>query len=196
VLGYAGTKDFAAFFTWALANTNLEEMVNAKLDLPKHVKAADRPRMPVGNQTIGTCAICLHAQVVRRTAMVTHGYQRPGHGYIVGECFGVGYHPYELSADACVAYIPHLEAAKTRYETKLAFLNAGKQTQYSTTKRNYRTGQDDITITKIGDPAFAGMLKADIKDTTQQIAFITADIATMQKRITDWKPGTLLRNGS
>ncbi len=87
--GYGGTKDFAAFFKWALAETNLESEVNERLGLVKHVKASERPRVPVGGQTIGHCAICMREQVVRHDVMVLHGYQRPGHGYIIGNRFGV-----------------------------------------------------------------------------------------------------------
>lgn len=193
VLGYGGAKDFAAFFTWALANTDLEAAVNAKLGLPKHLKASERPRVPVGGQTIGTCAICTHQQVVRNGAMVLHGYQRPGHGYVIGNCFGTDHEPYEVSAKACIAYVPVLEGHKANYEHRLADLKAGKITLFSSSKRNYRTGRDEQIVVRQGDPQFANRLKAEIAGTEQQIKFIKSDIAVMQKRITDWKPGTLRR---
>jgi hypothetical protein len=192
VLGYAGTHDFAAFFNWALANTTLEEDINAKLGLAKFVKAADRPRVPVGGQTIGTCAICSHAQVVRNGVMVNHGYQRPGHGDIVGECFGTGRDPYETSAKACVEYVPHLEAAKTSYEGRLADLTSGKVKKFVETKRNWYTGRE-ITI-DFGTPEFDQRLKSEIANTSQQIKYVIADIVEMRRRITDWTPGTLRRN--
>lgn len=94
VLGYGGTQDFGAFFKWALGNTDLEASVNAALGLAKHVKASERPRVAVGDQIIGHCAICMNEQVVRNGVMVLHGYQRPGHGYIIGNCFGIAYPPY------------------------------------------------------------------------------------------------------
>ena len=193
VLGYGGTKDFAAFFKWALTNTDLEAAVNAKLGLSKHLKASERPRIPVGGQTIGTCAICSNQQVVRHGVMVLHGYQRPGHGYVIGNCFGVDYQPYEVSADACVAYVPVLEHHKGTYQQRLADLNAGKVTQFVDTKRNYRTGRDEQVVTKKGDKQFDSMLKYQISDTERQITYIDRDIAEMNRRITDWKPGTLRR---
>lgn len=194
VLGYAGTTDFAAFFKWALANTNLEEEVNAKLGLARYVPASERPRVPVGSQVLGTCAICLNTQVVRNGVMVNHGYQRPGHGYIVGECFGVGYKPYEMSAEACVAYLPRLEGIKANSEAYLASLLAGAVTQFTERKRNYRTNNWDTIVTRQGDQDFAGMLKAAIASTQQQISYVIKDIAVMQARITDWKLGVLRRN--
>ena len=194
VLGYTGTKDFAMFFKWALENTDLEASINAKLGLKKHLKASERPRVPVGGQTIGTCAICLNAQVVRNGGMVLHGYQRPGHGYVVGNCFGTNEHPYEVSANACVAYIPVLEGYKTGYQQKLANLKGGKVTQFVEKKRNYRTGRDEQVITKKGDPNFDHMLASHISETERQITYIDRDIAEMNRRIKDWKPGTLRRN--
>jgi hypothetical protein len=196
VLGYGGTKDFAQFFQWALTNTNLEEEVNAKLGLSKHIKAADRPRVPVGSQVIGTCAICSNSQVVRNGGMVVHGYQRPGYGYIVGECFGVRYAPYETSADACVAYVPVLEAHKTKFEGNLADLNAGKIKEFRETKYNWRTRQDEIIVIKKGEPRFNELLKAEIASTEQQIKYIIRDIVEMKRRITEWTPGTLRTNES
>ena len=137
ILGYGGTKDFAAFFKWALAETNLESEVNERLGLVKHVKASERPRVPVGGQTIGHCAICMREQVVRHDVMVLHGYQRPGHGYIIGNCFGVDYKPYEVSAEACVAYLPVLHQHKTNQEKRLNDLNSGRIKALSRTKYNY-----------------------------------------------------------
>jgi len=193
VLGYTGTKDFSAFFKWALANTDLEAQVNARLGIDKHVKASERPRVPVGGQTIGTCAICFHEQVVRGDQMVLHGYQRPGHGYIIGNCFGVGYKPYELSADACVAYVPNLEAHKTHYTENLAALKQGKVSGFKETERDYRTGRDVVVITKKGDAEYPRKLAAAIANAEQQIRYVTQDITEMHKRIDQWKPVTLRR---
>jgi hypothetical protein len=194
LLGYAGTTDFGMFFTWALANTNLEEEINAKLGLSKFVKAADRPRVPVGGQIIGTCAICSRAQVVRNGVMVNHGYQRPGHGYIFGECFGTGRDPYETSAKACVEYVPSLEHTKATFEARLADLNSGKIKQFVERKHNWRTNKDENITIVIGTPEFDRQLKGEIANVGQQIKYVTADIVEMRRRITDWKPGTLRRN--
>lgn len=49
----------------------------------------------------GTCAVCDRTQKLKRNKMVLHGYRRPGYGFIVNNCLGVGYEPYELSAEGC-----------------------------------------------------------------------------------------------
>ena len=45
----------------------------------------------------GLCPACQRQVKARDGKLVHHGYQRPGAGYIVGDCFGVGYEPHEIS---------------------------------------------------------------------------------------------------
>jgi hypothetical protein len=45
---------------------------------------------------------------VRGGSLVHHGYQRPGWGHIVGDCFGVHRLPHETSPDAAKAYLSEL----------------------------------------------------------------------------------------
>ena len=47
----------------------------------------------------GTCQACFRVQALAKNVLVHHGYTRPGHGYISGDCAGVGHAPYELSCD-------------------------------------------------------------------------------------------------
>ena len=47
----------------------------------------------------GICQACLGEFHVHNSKMVLHGYKRPGHGYIEGDCVGVGHPPYELSCE-------------------------------------------------------------------------------------------------
>lgn len=54
---------------------------------------------------IGTCPVCEGQQRLHKLTMVHHGYRRPGYGQIVGDCFGVGFPPYELSTEGTEAYL-------------------------------------------------------------------------------------------
>lgn len=47
----------------------------------------------------GICQACIGEFHVHGGKMVLHGYKRPGIGYIVGDCTGVGAPPYELSCE-------------------------------------------------------------------------------------------------
>lgn len=59
---------------------------------------------------IGSCPVCVADGALRRikvrdNKLVHHGYQRPGFGYIVGDCFAVGMAPHELSPDTASKYL-------------------------------------------------------------------------------------------
>jgi hypothetical protein len=77
--------------------------------------------------SLGTCPVCDRIQKLNlkvglghrhrskqkeHPLMVLHGYKRPGDGWIYGDCFGVGYPPYELSTEGCEAWATKL---KTEY---------------------------------------------------------------------------------
>lgn len=50
----------------------------------------------------GTCQCCFNPQKVSKGGgklMSLHGYQRPGIGYIIGDCMGQGEQPYEVSCE-------------------------------------------------------------------------------------------------
>lgn len=56
------------------------------------------------------CQICANLQCMdKRGGMVHHGYQRPGDGCILGDCFGVGYRPYP-ETDGLLEYAKRLVA--------------------------------------------------------------------------------------
>ena len=55
-------------------------------------------RTPV-TRHFGICQACLGEFHVHSSKMVLHGYKRPGHGSIEGDCEGVGHPPYELSCE-------------------------------------------------------------------------------------------------
>lgn len=94
---------------------------------------------------IGLCPVCERAIKVRDGLLVHHGYQRPGHGYIVGDCFGVHKPPFELSPDTAIEFQeevidPMLEEA----ERKIAQLD--EWTEVPTKVLNRRTWRREEKI--------------------------------------------------
>ena len=61
--------------------------------------------MVTATRYIGTCPVCEGEQKLHKMTLVHHGYQRPVYGSIQGDCFGVGYPPYELSTEGTEAYL-------------------------------------------------------------------------------------------
>lgn len=57
-----------------------------------------QPRPPTGYKLgVYTCSGCFGAHAVTTHTLIGHhGYDRPGWGYIIGDCPGVGYEPWEV----------------------------------------------------------------------------------------------------
>lgn len=53
---------------------------------------------------IGFCPVCERDIKVQYNELVHHGYQRPGYGYIVGDCYGVHRPPHEVSPDTAIGW--------------------------------------------------------------------------------------------
>jgi hypothetical protein len=80
--------------------------------------------------TEGTCAVCERAIRVRTGKIVHHGFLRPGRGHIVGDCFGVGAPPYEVSPAGTLTYLGQIVHPRLRTtEEFLGQLEAGKVEQ-------------------------------------------------------------------
>lgn len=74
---------------------------------------------------IGNCQFCERDQKLHKRTMVHHGYERPGDGWIHGDCPGVKCAPYELSCDDLKAYLPRLRDALVGHRAWLARLVSG-----------------------------------------------------------------------
>jgi hypothetical protein len=76
--------------------------------MEEHVPAEQRSR-----DNTGTCAVCFrNIKLVQRgegAIMALHGYNRPGHGFVVGRCWGGDHAPYELSCEATKLILKHVE---------------------------------------------------------------------------------------
>lgn len=68
-------------------------------------RAATLPEMDTSTRYIGWCPVCQRDIKVRNGLLVHHGYERPGVGYIIGDCPGVGHEPYETGTGACEYYL-------------------------------------------------------------------------------------------
>mgnify|MGYP000444069778 FL=1 len=101
---------------------------------------APKERQAVGNQVLGTCAICGRRQVVSNGKMHKHGYQRPGYGFLVGICFGAGKDPIEISPDAMIQYVPILE----RHSQDLVKRTASLTHDRNLKVEDWKAGEDFI----------------------------------------------------
>jgi len=67
-------------------------------------------------------------------SLVHHGYKRPGWGYILGDCFAVGWQPYELSTLVCSAWRDKMRSwLEATERTLMRLQDPGLETLYGTT---------------------------------------------------------------
>lgn len=79
---------------------------------------------------VGTCPVCDARYKVRGGVLVHHGFQRPGHGHIIGDCFAVHMEPHETSPRTAKMYREHVQA-------RLEAIEAERVTMHSVTALNY-----------------------------------------------------------
>lgn len=137
----------------------------------------------------GACPVCMGDFAVdARTRVVHHGYTRPGHGYIVGDCIGVHYSPWEVAADGAVAAIVEMGHRLENAERRLVTLPS-VQTLHIDNPSYYerRAGRLFIVITST-DSRFARELEHAIARQRQEIGYIRDTIDMLRARVATWKP--------
>lgn len=159
--------------------------------------------------TLGTCPVCERAIRVRSGKMVHHGYQRPGHGEIVGDCFAVGLPPYEVSCVGTEKY-RHVVGEKLLFcSGYLAKLRAGEihslgydeRVPVPTTAERMRRHdpgwthwRSRVTDTE-QDPQlrirWQVTLAAALADTEGEVRRLTGEVERSDRLIREWKPGEL-----
>lgn len=145
---------------------------------------------------VGTCPVCNGRQKIRGGVLVHHGYQRPGDGYIVGDCFAVKMAPHESSPDTAKAYLEHLQRAAAAVEAQLVAVRNAEQLPYS-----YRVYEGMQKVTKIttlrkGDqgsyqpgytlPSFESHQKSVIANLTRESALLKQEQVRLQGLIDTW----------
>jgi hypothetical protein len=70
------------------------------------------------------CGVCEQDHKIQDGRLVHHGYRRPGHGSIEGDCYAVGYEPYERSLTATNEYRAMMVQVLKHTEEVLAKLQA------------------------------------------------------------------------
>lgn len=147
--------------------------------------------MTVATRYLGTCPVCYREQKLRAGLMVLHGYTRPGYGYVQGNCFGVGWAPFEVSPDGTIAYVERvLQPMLERQELFLQNLRNGTITvlhvpDYS--KPPSRFGRETKKITPADGHAFRSEVLSRISSTESLIRQLTRDIAERTEKVRGWK---------
>lgn len=143
---------------------------------------------------VGSCPICERSIAVGdRERLVHHGYKRPGNGQIQGDCFAVGYEPYERSTSACVAYQKLRQRGLVNARADLAKLEAGEVTYLR--EVSFGRGHKIIVVEYIAGvtapEAFRTKIERKKLETRHAIAEGEAEVLRMQRFIDSWMPAEL-----
>lgn len=119
----------AGVLKW-LNTTNFYDQLNSKLGTVsiEEERELAKKKIPTRDNT-GTCGACFgnfkltkaakHGKDRSLPGMVLHGYQRPGHGYINGNCMGQDWPPFELSKECTEATLENRENGLKMVRAKL-----------------------------------------------------------------------------
>jgi hypothetical protein len=132
---------------------------------------------------------------MRGKLLVLHGYTRPGDGYAHGECFGRGYLPYELSAQANIDFAARLANLIARNIVYLGKLRSGGMESFTEVKCEYQgwmKPRTETTTVYFRDNRehlknYNRLLNHEIFQTEQNIRFLENDVKTNAARIANWK---------
>jgi hypothetical protein len=145
----------------------------------------------------GTCPVCEGNFKRNGTGLVHHGYTRPGDGMQHGDCFAVGYLPWELSPIGAQDYLAQaLRPTLAREEAYLERLNTGKVTSFLRMPSRFEQRKNPNalpeTITKEIDAfAFDQLFAAAKSRCESAIRMLSRDVTYFEKKIAAWAPDEL-----
>lgn len=140
------------------------------------------PSKPINpNKVVKTCHCCFRAIAVTQGTMAHHGYQRPGMGWQTPSCPGIRFRPLEVSNEGLVWLIKATE-------NRLADLRQSLDATDTITSLPYRlTSQKTIQIDPT-DTRWSRALMIYKSNLENDIRFIDGDLASLRKRLAEWKP--------
>lgn len=192
----------------------------AEVDCVKCAKAEgfEPKALKQSKHRTGTCQCCFHNQKVSKGGgklMSLHGYQRPGIGYILGECQGQEQQPYEVSCEKTKEFKAEVERMRTGQQKRLDQLNANEvlglitkierprteeekadhRTSFKTMYQSFPVARGDEEKTNpfyptspwMKVPSFEQLRQSEIAQTESIITQMTHHIEFLGEKIASWK---------
>lgn len=172
--------------SWLTKEGDWVDLANKALSME-----AIEPTIPRTREKTGSCGVCFQNVKIKLgdpPRIVLHGYKRPGTGQVHGNCFGMGYPPFELSAEATQAFnLQVLIPLRDRTADRLRALKAGEVTELT-------VGFGTRTI-KVGDPLWDHELKGAISQTERNLTAAEEEVQTFKDLVSHWKERPLPKEG-
>lgn len=135
----------------------------------------------------GVCSVCFGDFIATPGNLVLHGYSRPGHGYIIGDCHGMPFPPLEVSCAGAKSWLEILQAHQKH--TNEALANAAKADSHRVPDGYAARGEvqkyKTINRGEIGFESAKARLISELEFTLRQL---DRDIATYTEVIRTWAP--------
>ncbi len=148
----------------------------------------------------GVCPVCFGDYVVTfkgipgTPEMVHHGYQRPGHGYIVGDCHGVAFEPFEVSCKGTESWLAILKSTLADRQKSVRGLPALTEvTVQDGSKYIDHRWVPQRKLLKKGEPGFDDAIAGVKRNLEQDIRHLGQDIKEYAHKIATWQPATFPR---
>jgi hypothetical protein len=142
------------------------------------------------------CQICERTQAIDPNGgMTNHGYQRPGCGFIVGNCAGCGFPPFPAT-NALTSYRATLVRIIAGKKARLAELPTLAEVEYHYTAREGGQKVAKVRTLKAGDvygydaaqrqtfPGFADYVASLVRKTEADLKAAREELARVERRIT------------
>lgn len=176
---------------WLKKDTGYIQQINELLGMEEHVPADKRTR-----ENTGSCGVCFRNIKLEETSgslprMALHGYNRPGHGYIIGRCPGGHFAPYELSVEA--TKIEQGSAEKRLKNAKETFAKVNHPDIDNVTRYNFKG--DAKTHVK-GDPDWEMVLDRAKNDAKHAVETAEDELRIFTWLVDNWKKRELPTAGS
>lgn len=137
---------------------------------------------------LGTCPVCEGDFKIQKGVLVHHGFTRPGDGVIHGDCFAVGYKPYEVSAEGCEEYKSVLERSLASQKDYLSRLQTGKVTYFHELRMRWDRSHEAVThVVGVTEPyTMRRYFESKVREVESQIHGLESEVARMNRLITGW----------
>lgn len=154
---------------------------------------------------IGTCQWCFgEYKVNAKKRMFLHGYTRPGYGYTIGQCNGVGHEPFEYSHELTDQRIVILKEEIEKGRKTLALIDSGKvkkvpNPHYITPaemdkkrqSRFFREPEENLEYYPADHRYFDTMLRRFRANVENRLSYDERTLVQFEKLITEWKRGVI-----
>lgn len=146
---------------------------------------------------VGTCPVCDARYKVRGGVLVHHGFQRPGYGQIVGDCFAVHMEPHETSPHAAEKYREYWRGQLEALEAERVAMHAVETLgfTYKVSEGLGKSRAETVTLRK-GDrarsvggyfiPSFESHQRSVIASLSRQIEWAGRTVERMTGLVEGW----------